>query len=142
MPLNDDQLAVVLQASIDRARELLKADGGFLPFGARAKPSGEIEFVQLAPESESETLGALLGRLGDGLAKEARRGEILGSALVANARVPGEEKGEAIAVLIETSGFCRSILVPYTTGLDGIELGQMMPEAGEPTVFASSAQVH
>ncbi len=136
MPLNENHLAVVLQASLERARELLEADGGFLPFGARAKSNGEIEFVQLAPDSESETLAAQYKRLGAGLAQEARTGQILGSALVANARLPDEKPGEAIAVLVETSGFSRSVVVPYRLENGSIELATMLPEEAEPVVFA------
>lgn len=136
MILDEQQLAVVLQASIDRAGELLSEEGGFLPFGARAKPSGEIEFLQIAPAGDTEPLAALVGRLGEGLADEARRGEIVASALVANARASGDEPGDVIAVLIEAAGFCRSITVPYRYGPDRIEFGTMIPESASPKVFA------
>jgi len=139
MALDENQLAIVLQASVDRAGELLRNDGGFLPFATRAKPSGEIEFLQIAPESEAESLTALIGRLGEKLAGEARRSEILGSALVANAGMAGEEQGNAIAVLVETEGFCRSIVVPYRFERDEIQLGEMVPEPAEPRVFAGFA---
>ena len=138
MALDENQLAVVLQASIERARELLHEDGGFLPFGARAKPSGEIEFVQLAPASEAESLDALFNRLGDMLAAEALRGEILGSALVAHAR-PAGDGGNAVAVLIETQDFSRSVLVPYRIEQGSVELGEMTPQPAAPAVFAATA---
>ena len=136
MALNEQQIAVILQASIERASELLREEGGFLPFGGRAKPSGDIEFVQLAPESEAEPLDALVGRLAEMLSGEAERGEILGSALVANAQRADEENGEAILVLVETAGFSRSVTVPYRIEGGQIELGRMSPEAVEPKVFA------
>jgi hypothetical protein len=138
MVLDEHQLAVVLQASLDRAGEMLRADGGFLPFGARAKPSGEIEFLQIGPADEAEPLTALIERLGEGLASEARQGAIVGSALVANAHVPGEEQGDAIAVLIETAGFCRSIVAPYRLGREGVEFEEMIPQPAAPKVFADS----
>lgn len=134
MALDEQQLAVVLQASVDKARELIEADGGFLPFGARAKPSGEIEFVQLVPEGE-DTPDGLQRRIGDMLAEEARRGEVLGSALVVNALLSGEADSPAIAVLIETPGFSRSVVVPYRTG-DEVALDRMMPSEAAPVVFA------
>lgn len=136
MIIGEHQLAVVLQASLHRAGEMLREEGGFLPFGARAKPSGEIEFLQIAPAGDTEPPAALIGRLGEGLADEARRGEIVASALVANARAPGAEPGDAIAVLIEAEGFCRSIMVPYRFGPERIEWGTMMPESTSPKVFA------
>jgi hypothetical protein len=139
MALDERQLAVVLQASVDRASELLRADGGFMPFGTRAKPSGEIEFVQIAPESETETFDALLSRLADMLAVEARQNAIIGSALVADVAEPSREAGRAIAVLVETPGFSRSILVPYRIGDNSVATGQMIPDEAVPTVFADPA---
>ena len=46
MAVNEEGLAVFLQASIDHAKELLEEQGGFLPFGARARIDGDIEFVE------------------------------------------------------------------------------------------------
>jgi hypothetical protein len=138
MALDERQLAVVLQASVDRANELLRADGGFIPFGTRAKPSGEIEFVQIAPESETETLDALLSRLADVLAQEARQNAIVGSALVADVAEPGREEKRSIAVLVENTRVSRSIQVPYRMGDDGVVLGEMVPDEATARVFAVS----
>jgi hypothetical protein len=138
MALDEDQLAILLQASLERAGELLREDGGFLPFAGRVKRDGQIEFVQIAPE-EAEPLDALLDRLGRMLAAEARMGEILGSSLVANTRLGGEEAGEAMVVLVETPGFCRSIAVPYRMTGGGVELGEMTPQPAEPAVFVDAA---
>lgn len=140
MALDEDQLAIVLQASVDRAGELLRNDGGFLPFAARAQPGGEIEFVQIARDNDAEPLDALLDRLGEMLADEAHKGVILGSALVANARVEGKQYPDAIMVLVEAPGFCRSIMVPYRLSGGDIELGEMSPEAAAPAVFAGVAE--
>lgn len=134
MALDEQQLSIVLQAGIEKARELLEHDGGFLPFGARAKPSGEIEFVQLGME-EGETLGSLHRRLGEVLATEAGRGELLGSALVADTRISGETETPALAVLIETTGFSRSVVVPYGLAAGKVDLGSMVPSEAEPVVF-------
>ena len=132
MALDERQLSVLLQAGIEKARELLESDGGFLPFGARAKASGEIEFVQLGAE-EDEAPGALHRRLAGMLADEAGRGELLGSALIAHAS--GEDGALAITVLVETPGFSRSVVIPYQTAGGEIELGQMLPSEAEPVVF-------
>jgi hypothetical protein len=139
MTLNEEQLAVVLQASIERAQELLEQAGGFLPFGARAKPNGEIEFLEADGAGGQDSLDALYRRIGAMLADDARRQEILASALVANAGLPAGFDSDfetAISVLVEAPDFCRSVIVPSRAGADGIVLGKMIPEQAEPAVFA------
>ena len=147
MDFTDRQLAVILQACVDFAGQLVGREGGFLPFGARVKADGEIEFVQLATK-ESETLGDLYDRTGSLLAGEARRNEIVAAALIANVSLPGHHHchGEhfhtAAVVQIETPNFCRSIVAPYRAGSsrDGkeraVEFAEMVPEEGERMMFA------
>lgn len=142
MALTEDQLAIVLEASIDFARQMLEQDGGFLPFGARARTDGEVEFLQAQPTSAEETLEALYRRIGTALAEDAREGGTLAAALVANASLPEGIDGTyetAISVLIEAPDFCRSIVVPYRIGGNGhaaVEFGTMIPEEADPVVFA------
>lgn len=145
MDLTDQQLAVVLQACIDFAKQLLEQEGGFLPFGARTKPDGEVEFVQLAREDGGESLEDLYRRTGSLLADEALRNEIVAGALVANIGLPDQQEDDfqsAIAVLIEAPNFCRSIVTPYRAAgaSDGrgesVDLGRMIPQDAERIVFA------
>jgi hypothetical protein len=139
MILSEEQLGVILQASIDRASELLEQSGGFLPFGARALPNGDVEFLEAEGAGGQEPLDALYRRIGSLLAEDAQRHAILASALVANAGLPaGYDKDfeTAISVLVEAEDFCRSIVVPYRVQADGIVLGKMIPEEAEPAVFA------
>jgi hypothetical protein len=138
MILNEEQLSVILQASIDRASELLGQSGGFLPFGARALPNGAIEFLEAEGASANEPLDALYRRIGALLAEEARRNEILASTLVANARLPagsGDSFDRAISVLVEAPEFCRAVVVPYRAGAEGATFGEFIPEEADPVVF-------
>jgi hypothetical protein len=143
MEIDERHLSVVLQASLDFAREMLEEEGGFLPFGARARPDGEIEFLQAGPASAEESLDGLYRRIGTALAEDAREGGILAAALVANATLPEGIDGTyetAVSVLIEAPEFCRSIVVPYRIGGNGgratVEFGTMIPEEADPVVFA------
>lgn len=138
MALTEEQLGVILQASIEHAKLRLVESGGFLPIGARARPDGEVEFIEADGEGRQEPIDHLYRKIGAILAQDARRNEILGSALIANAALPpGFDDGfeTAIAVLIEAPGFCRSIVVPYRMVQEAIELGRMIPEAADPAVF-------
>jgi hypothetical protein len=139
MILSEDQLSVILQASLDRAKELLEQTGGFLPFGARAKVNGDVEFLEAEGAREQEPLDALYRRIGALLAEDARRHEIIASTLVANANLPAELGGgfqTAVAVLVEAPEFCRSVVVPYSAGGEGVIFGEFIPEEAAPVVFA------
>ena len=147
MDFTERQLAVILQACIDFAGQLVGHEGGFLPFGARVKADGEIEFVQLAA-GESESLGDLYDRPGALLAGEAGRNEIVAAALIANVSLPGHDACEnghfhnAAVVQIESPNFCRSIVAPYraASSRDGkeraVEFANLIPEEGERMMFA------
>lgn len=139
MILGEEQLGVILQASIDRASELIVQSGGFLPFGARALPNGDVEFLEAEEAFGQEPLDGLYRQIGAMLAEDARRHQILASALVANAGLPAGFDSEfetAISVLVEAPDFCRSVVVPYRMGEEGLVLGKMIPEEAEAAVFA------
>jgi hypothetical protein len=143
MAANDEGLALVLQASIEHAEELLEEQGGFLPFGARARMDGEIEFLETIGNNAGEPLETLYRRIGTMLSEDAKEHRLLAAALIANASLPeGIEPmfDTAISVLVEAPGFCRSIVVPYRIAGNGgrarIEFGKMIPEEAEPVVFA------
>lgn len=142
MAIGEDELAIVLQASLDHARELLEESGGFLPFAARANLSGAVEFLEIEGDGGGEALEVLYRRLGTMLADEARRGEILAASLVANASLPvgaADEFDTAVSVLVEARDFCRSIIAPYSIAGGVVEFGTMIPEAADPVVFARAS---
>jgi hypothetical protein len=143
---SNEGLAVVLQASIDHAKELLEEQGGFLPFGARARLDGEIEFLEAEGNGGGEPLEALYRWIGTMLAEDAKERRILAAALVANASLPEDVEPTfetAVSVLVEAPDFCRSIVVPYRIAGDAgnggrvsVEFGKMIPEEADPVVFA------
>jgi hypothetical protein len=139
MILNEQQLGAILQASLARAKELLEQSGGFLPFGARGKRDGEVEFLEASGEGTARPIDAIYRQIAAMLAEDAKRQEILASALVANASLPAgfdNEFDTVISVLVEAPDFCRSIVVPYRAAPEGIVLGKMIPEEADPAVFA------
>jgi hypothetical protein len=138
MAVDEEQLAVLLQASLDHARKRLDEAGGFLPFGTRALLTGEIEFLEASDENGAP-VGAVYGQIGAMLADDARQGRILAAALVANAGLPAgaeEDFETAVSVQVEAAGFCRSIVVPYRLSGGTAEFGMMIPEEADPIVFA------
>lgn len=135
MSIGDDQLAVILQASLERAKERLEKDGSFLPFGTRALPGGELEFLQ----SEGEHLPSeeLCGEIARMLTDEARRGAILASGLTASGSLRGKDGQLAVSVLVEAPEFSRRIVVPYRLSDGVVEFGSLIPEAAESLVFTT-----
>ena len=133
--IGDHQLAIILRASLDHAKELLERAGGFLPFGTRALPSGELEFLQA--EGDHLPLETLYRGIAEMLADEARRGAILATGLVAHAQSPGEDFQTAVSVLVEAPEVCRVIVAPYRVAGTAVEFGIFLPEPAEPLVFRS-----
>ena len=139
MAIGEEQLAVILQASLDHAKELLEEAGGFLPFASRADLGGAIDFLEIEGDGGGETIDALYRHLGVMLAEDARAGDILAASLVANAGLPAgasEDFDTAVSVLVEARGFCRSIVAPYRFVGGAVEFGTLIPEEAEPVIFA------
>jgi hypothetical protein len=140
--LTDQQLAVILQACIEHAKTRLEEQGGFLPFGARARPDGEIEFIEARDTGEGESLDAVYQRISALVAEAGRANEIVAGALVANAGLPEgaiEAFETAITVQLEAPGFCRGVIAPYRLTGDGqrrVELGDLLPDVADPVIFA------
>jgi len=140
MAIGEDQLAVILQASLDHAKELLEEAGGFLPFGTRALLNGDVEFLEA--EGGQEPIDVLYRRIGEMLADDARRCDILAAALVANASLPAgaaDDFETAVSVLVEAPDFCRSVVAPYRLAEGTVEFGPLIPEESDPFVFAIPA---
>ena len=138
MAVGEEQLAVLLQASLDHAKELLEDQGGFLPFGTRASPSGEVDFLE-ARSAGGAAIEAVYRQIGSMLADDAGQGKILAAALVANAGLPEDVAfayETAVSVQVEAPGFCHSIVAPYRLIGGVADFGDMVPEEADPIVFA------
>jgi hypothetical protein len=136
MALDDRQLAAVLQAIVDRAKELLGAGEAFLAFGTRCEADGTIEFIDpeerdpAAFEDVYQDLGALL-------AEEAAAGTLAAAAVAAHVSLP-EGAGNAVVIQLETDGVARSVALPYRAAEDGsIAYAQLVSQEAEPTIFAA-----
>ena len=146
-PLTEDQLAMILQACTDFARQMIEEQGGFYPFGARVLPDGAIDFFQPVPETDPVDVKALYQETQSKLVRLAWAGEILGAAVVANADLPeGEVEGgfrDAIKVYLDAPGFCRMVYQPYRLVLDdlpgklgAVETGKMFAVEAQQAIFA------
>ena len=148
MTITQEQLGLILQASRDFAVRMLGESGGFIPFATRVKTDGEIEFMRVADEVTGDgQLAEVFERTQAMLGDQARAGEILAAATVANVLLDEAQAGKdfekAIQVHVEAPQFSRIELVPYRMPeTDQIKqrrdvvIGEMIPGEADPAVFA------
>jgi len=145
--LNDDQLAGILQATIDFATQILEKMAVFTPFGGRVKADGELEFFSPAPDAPEVSFQQLYGRVEAQLIDDARRDGILAAVIAVDVTVPpaiDTPFRNAIGVFIETPDFCRFVYATYRLPKEPvvgekvvIERGEMIPIEGKPAIFAA-----
>jgi hypothetical protein len=136
MALDDRQLAAVLQAIVDRTKELLAAGEGFLAFGTRCEVDGAIEFID--PEERDPTaFEEVYQDIGALLAEEAAAGTLAAAAVAAHVSLP-EGAGNAVIIQLETNGVARSVTLPYRAAGNGsVAYAKMISQEAKPTIFTA-----
>lgn len=145
--VSNEQLALLLQASKDFAFQQLAQSGYFMPFATRAKADGEVEFVRFVDDTSEEPMEEIYRLTQQTLAEQARQGEILAAATVAQVGMPdaGEsaEFEHAIQVHVEAPGYSRIVLAPYRVEdadvegeLPSLVDGDLVPLEAPPAIFA------
>ncbi|WAT18862.1 hypothetical protein OZN62_04640 [Aurantiacibacter sp. MUD11] len=142
--VSEDQMALLLQGSRQFAFEQMSAGRRLLPFAARVKTDGEIEFVSFAKEDSEQPLEEIYAVTQQAMAQQAKDGVIVAASLVAAVQIqdPAKEFEQAIRIHLEAPGFVRQVLAPYAIVPDAedantasINLGEMIPVACEAEVF-------
>jgi hypothetical protein len=115
--IGEDQLALLLQLARDFAFKQLADNADLVPFATRIPPEGEVDFVRFADEADEVPIEDIYHRTQLVLAEEARLGEVLAAAMVANVRIaqPGSdaEFPLAVQVHVEAPGYSRMVFAPY-----------------------------
>lgn len=146
MSASPEQLALLLQASRDFALKQMARGNRLIPYAARVKLDGEIEFIRFVDEKTELPLDEVFAKTSEVIAGEAGRGELLAASLTAAVVLDEPEQGfeTALRVDVEAPGYCRQVLVPYaidapTAGEEkgSLRLGQMIACDLAPTLFAS-----
>jgi hypothetical protein len=138
---------LLLQASRDFAFQQLAQAGHFMPFATRVKTDGEMDFIRFADDASEEPMEEIYRLTQQNLAQQARQGEILGAATVAQVGMPdaGEdaEFSQAIQVHVEAPGYSRLVLAPYRVDdaeaegeLPYLVDGDLVPLEAAPAIFA------
>lgn len=146
MQFDENQLAGLLQATRDFARQALETMGGLSPFGGRVRLDGELEFFALPPAEGMDTPEAIYREVEAVLRKSAAQGEILAGLAIADIVPPAGSNtafANGIGILLETADFARFFCATYRlsppvppAGTGTVELGEIIPVDVSPTIFA------
>lgn len=138
-PVTEQQLALLLQAARDFAFQQLAQGQRLIPYAARAKADGAIDFIRFVGADSEQPLGDILDQTQSALAAEARAGQLLAAATVALVEGPESDLGAgfdtAIRVHVEAPGHSRIVLVPYRIEDAHLFDGEMVVMAADAAVF-------
>jgi len=121
------------------AKELLTAQGGFLPFGGAMRPDGQLESFGGYGENERPGATDVIAWLKAAFIAAARNGEYKATAIVYDVRVKlpaSGEKSDAIAVsLNHRDDYSVVVLFPYRIDSGKLSLGEPFPQTGQADIF-------
>jgi hypothetical protein len=121
------------------AEQMLSGDGEFYPYAATMDAGGEVQAVSMA-EDEQPDAGELLLALHAELREQASRGAIRASGIAADVTLTDPDSGDTTdAVQLELDHAdieAVDVYVPYTTGDEGIEFGELVAAAGQAPIFS------
>ena len=121
------------------AEQMLSGDGEFYPYAATMDAGGEVQAVSMAADEQPD-VGELLLALHAELREQASRGAIRASGIAADVTLTDPYSGDTTdAVQLELDHAdieAVDVYVPYTTGDEGIEFGELVAAAGQAPIFS------
>jgi len=121
------------------AEQMLSGDGEFYPYAATMDAGGEVQAVSMAGDEQPD-VGELLLALHAELREQASRGAIRASGIAADVTLTDPDSGDTTdAVQLELDHAdieAVDVYVPYTTGDEGIEFGELVAAAGQAPIFS------
>jgi hypothetical protein len=136
----EDEIERLLKYLLPFAEAKLNRDGEFYPYAAIVAADGELKTVAAAG-GEQPDAGDLLLALHQELREQAAEGSIRASGIAADVTLTDPDNGETTdAVQVEldhVGGDAVDVYVPYETGADGIEFGDLVAAAGREPVFGA-----
>jgi hypothetical protein len=121
------------------AEQMLSGDGEFYPYAATMDAGGEVQAVSMAADEQPD-VGELLLALHAELREQASRGAIRASGIAADVTLTDPDSGDTTdAVQLELDHAdieAVDVYLPYTTGDEGIEFGELVAAAGQAPIFS------
>jgi hypothetical protein len=134
------EIEQLLRYLLPVAEEQLNREGEFVPYAATLDTAGEVNAVQAA-DGEEPDVSELLLALHTELRQQAAEGAIRASGIAADVTLTDPDSGEVTdAVQLEldhAEADAIDVYVPYTSGTDGIEFGELVATSGQAPVFAA-----
>lgn len=135
------EIEQLLRYLLPVAEEQLNREGEFVPYAATMDTAGEVNAVQAADGDEPDVSELLLA-LHTELRQQAAEGAIRASGIAADVTLTDPDSGEVTdAVQLEldhAEADAIDVYVPYTSGAEGIEFGELVATSGQAPVFAAA----
>jgi hypothetical protein len=135
------EIEQLLRYLLPVAEEQLNREGEFVPYAATLDTAGEVNAVQAADGDEPDVSELLLA-LHTELRQQAAEGAIRASGIAADVTLTDPDSGEVTdAVQLEldhAEADAIDVYVPYTSGAEGIEFGELVATSGQAPVFAAA----
>jgi hypothetical protein len=134
------EIEQLLRYLLPVAEQQLNQEGEFMPYAATLDTAGEVNAVQAA-DGEEPDVSELLLALHAELREQAAQGAIRASGIAADVTLTDPDSGEVTdAVQLEldhAEADAIDVYVPYTSGAEGIEFGELVATSGQAPVFAA-----
>ena len=134
-----EEIEQLLNYLLPFAERMLSSHGEFYPYAATMDSGGEVQAVAAAADEQPD-VGELLLALHTELREQAAQGAIRASGIAADVTLTdpdsGEEKDAVQLELDHADTDAVDIYVPYETGTEGIEFGELVAAPGQAPVFS------
>ena len=135
-----EEIEQILNYLLPFAERMLASNGEFYPYAATMDADGEVQAVS-AEADEKPDVSELMLALHAELREQASRGAIRASGIAADVTLTDPDSGETKdAVQLELDHAdtdAVDVYVPYTTGDEGIEFGELVAAAGQAPIFSA-----
>lgn len=135
-----EEIEQLLNYLLPFAEQMLSQHGEFYPYAATMDAGGEVQAVSAAGDDQPE-VGELLLVLHTELRDQAAQGAIRASGIAADVTLTdpdsGEERDAVQLELDHADTDAVDVYVPYTTGDEGIEFGELVAAAGQAPIFSA-----
>lgn len=133
------EIEQILNYLLPFAEQMLSEHGEFYPYAATMDTGGEVQSVSAAGD-ERPDVGELLLALHAELRDQASQGAIRASGIAADVTLTDPDSGKVTdAVQLELDHAetdAVDVYVPYTSGDDGVEFGELVAAAGQAPIFS------
>ena len=124
-----EEIEQILNYLLPFAERMLSSHGEFYPYAATMDAGGEVQAVSAAGEEQPDVSELLLALHAE-LREQASRGAIRASGIAADVTLTDPDSGDTTdAVQLELDHAetdAVDVYVPYTTGDEGIEFGELV----------------